>query len=281
MRIQPMILGLVMAGSLALLACSQKSADDTNSPASLKLYTLDCGSIQVSDLDSFSSTDEYAGQAGNLTNTCYLVRHPQGDLLWDLGLPSALAGAGPQTNDIFTLTLETTLPEQLSAINVAASDIDFVAISHSHFDHTGQVSLFPEAQWLVNNDEYQYMFSTPENSAQNSGFAVLSKSLFTLSKDVFNDGTVVILGAPGHTPGHSVLQVNLPQTGPVLLTGDLYHRTQSRQLQLVPRFNSDEPQTRKSMQRFEALAKASGARVIIQHELEDINRLPKPPEFLQ
>ncbi len=85
---------------------------------------------------------------------------------------------------------------------------------------------------------------------------------------------------PGHTPGHSALQVNLTGAGTVLLTGDLYHRQESRDLQRVPRFNTDESQTRASMAAFEAFATASGARVIIQHSQADIADLPKPPEFL-
>ena len=97
---------------------------------------------------------------------------------------------------------------------------------------------------------------------------------------MFGDGSVVILASPGHTPGHSVLQVNLPQTGPMLLTGDLYHRTESRASKYVPRFNTDEHQTRVSMAAFEALATELGARVIIQHEPTDVATLPKPPLFL-
>jgi glyoxylase-like metal-dependent hydrolase (beta-lactamase superfamily II) len=98
---------------------------------------------------------------------------------------------------------------------------------------------------------------------------------------VFGDGSVMILELPGHTPGHSALQVNLAESGPILLTGDLYHRSESRELKRVPRFNTDESQTRDSMEIFEALAKDSGARVIIQHEPADVATLPKPPAFLK
>ena len=65
------------------------------------------------------------------------------------------------------------------------------------------------------------------------------------------------------------------------LPGDLYHRTESRESQLVPRFNTDESETRESMTDFERLAKELGARVIIQHEPTDVSALPQPPGFLQ
>ena len=79
--------------------------------------------------------------------------------------------------------------------------------------------------------------------------------------------------SPGHTPGHTSLQLMMPETGPVLLTGDLYHRAESRELKRVPRFNSDEAMTVSSMEAFEARADALGAKVIIQHEPADIDPL--------
>ena len=267
----------VITASLLLAGCG---VEEQNADATLSLYTFDCGSIEVSDLDAFSSTGDYAGQTGSLTNTCYLIRHPQGDLLWDLGLPTGLAGIGPQTQGIFTTTLERTLTEQLADINLTPQDIEFIAISHSHFDHSGQADLFPNSHWLVNQNEYNHMFSTDEAKAQNAGFAGLSNSIYNGNYDVFGDGSVMILELPGHTPGHSVLQVNLAESGPILLTGDLYHRTESRELKRVPRFNTDESQTRESMDLFEMLATESGARVIIQHEPADVATLPKPPAFL-
>ena len=83
----------------------------------------------------------------------------------------------------------------------------------------------------------------------------------------------MIFETPGHTPGHTSLQLMMPETGPVLLTGDLYHRAESRELKRVPRFNSDEAMTVSSMEAFEARADALGAKVIIQHEPADIDPL--------
>jgi len=281
----------LMVASLLLGGCSSEEqtisapapdlSDSSTTVSPLSLYTFDCGSIVVSDLDVFSSAGDYAGQTDTLTNTCYLIRHPQGDLLWDLGLPQGLVGAGPQTEGVFTLTLKKTITEQLAEIGLSAQDIEFIAISHSHFDHSGQVAMFSDSQWLVNKDELEYMFSTDANKIQNARFAELSKSIHSGNHDVFGDGSVMILALPGHTPGHSALQVNLAESGSILLTGDLYHRSESRELKRVPRFNSDEAQTRESMEIFETLARESGARVIIQHEPLDVATLPKSPAFLQ
>ena len=247
----------------------------------LKLYVLECGSINISDLDDFSSSGDYAGVQGAFTDTCYLIRHKDGDLLWDLGLPGGLAGGEPVVNGIYTLTLKETIVDQLAKINVTPNDIEYMSISHSDFDHTGQVADFSAPTWLVNEKEVDFMFSTDEIAAANAGFKDLEKKVFEKDYDVFGDGSVMILDTPGHTPGHTVLQLMLPETGPVLLTGDLYHRAKSRDLKRVPRFNFDEPQTRKSMVRFEQIAEALNAKVIIQHEKLDIDKLPKIPAYLK
>ena len=278
-----LVAGLLLAGcnSEQQTISAPGLPDNSAAAASLSLYTFDCGSIEISDLDVFSSTGDYAGQQDTFTNSCYLIRHPQGDLLWDLGLPPGMVGNDPQTQGVFTMTLKKTLTEQLADIGLGAKEIEFISISHSHFDHSGQAALFPDSQWLVNQNEYNHMFSSDANKAQNVAFAELNKSIHSGNFDVFGDGSVMILELPGHTPGHSALQVNLVESGPLLLTGDLYHRSESRELKRVPRFNTDEAQTRESMEVFEELARESGARVIIQHEPRDVATLPKPPAFLQ
>ena len=44
-----------------------------------------------------------------------------------------------------------------------------------------------------------------------------------IDKDVFGDGTVIVLRTPGHTPGHSSLLVKLAGMGAVILVGDAVH----------------------------------------------------------
>ncbi|WP_084421106.1 N-acyl homoserine lactonase family protein [Henriciella litoralis] len=249
----------------------------------VELIKLDCGSIYVSDLDIFSSAGDYAGQTDTLTDTCWLVRHPEGNLLWDLGLPGNLVGAGEQTNGVFTVSMDTSLEDQLAAMDLAMADIDYLAISHSHFDHVGQAGAIDAdaTEWLVNESEYDFMFpaDTQEGEASEadvdySAFEPLRHTIIGDDYDVFGDGSVVIFETPGHTPGHASLLVNLPETGPVLLTGDLYHRVESRELKRVPQFNTDEAATLASMEAFEAKADELGAKVIIQHEPADTDGLP-------
>ncbi|HAE95533.1 MULTISPECIES: N-acyl homoserine lactonase family protein [Hyphomonas] len=285
----------VWAGSIfslvVLVACGADAPDEvpttdaavseSSETAALRVDVLDCGTIEVSDLDAFSSAGDYAGEADTFTDACFLVRHPDGNLLWDLGLPGILAVAGPQTQQIFTVSLDKTLTDHFADRGLTPDDIDYVAISHSHFDHIGQADQVSGATWLVSQGELDAMFPEDGEGAEIAAeqqalfalFEPMEKQVFTGELDVFGDGSVVIFETPGHTPGHTSLQLMMPESGPILLTGDLYHRAESRDLKRVPRFNSDEDQTLESMEAFEARAEALGAKVIIQHEPADIDPL--------
>ncbi len=276
---------LLSACAIAKPVAAESGAEDHQAHVGkekpLHVAVLDCGTIAVSNLDAFSSAGDYAGQAGTLTDTCYLVHHPKGILLWDLGVPGILKDAGPVVQDIFTVSLNATITEQLADHGLTPADIDYVSISHSHFDHIGQVDQVQGATWLVHQKELDLMIppdgSVPQTSADQvalfNAFKGLKREAFTGEKDVFGDGSVVIFETPGHTPGHTALQLHLPETGPVLLSGDLYHRSESRTLRRVPRFNFSEEQTLAAMAAFEARAEALGAKVIIQHEMDDITPL--------
>ncbi len=276
-------------GALLLAACAPETPAAVEPAAAepvaevtedkpLHVAVLDCGTIAVSNMDAFSSAGDYAGQADELTDTCYVVHHPKGILLWDLGVPGILKEAGPVVQDIFTVSLNATITDQLAEHGLTPADVDYVSISHSHFDHIGQIDQVQGATWLVHQAELETMIpsdgsvpdTTADQIAQFNAFKNLKREAFTGEKDVFGDGSVVIFETPGHTPGHTSLQLTMPESGPILLTGDLYHRSESRALNRVPRFNVNEEQTMASMAAFEARAAALGAKVIIQHEPADI-----------
>ena len=119
--------------------------------------------------------------------------------------------------------------------------------------------------------------SDPANYSQlkNSKTVIIDKDEY----DVFGDGTVVIKSAPGHSPDHQVLFVKLAKTGPVLLSGDLYHYPEERKLKLIPATEFNPQQTIASTAAVEAFLQKSGAQLWIQHDFMATAKLKKAPEF--
>jgi glyoxylase-like metal-dependent hydrolase (beta-lactamase superfamily II) len=270
------------AAATAFLALTGMQAAPAPAPAAqLQLWRLDCGTIQVSNLDVFSDTFAYVGQKKTLTDSCYLIRHGENYLLWDTGLPGELAGTSA-TSGVFTTSVRTRIVDQLRQIGVSPDRINFVGISHNHFDHIGQAADFPKATLLIGAEDF-------EASKQGDAAARLTPWIKGGAKveqikrdhDVFGDGSVVILDMPGHTPGHQTLLVKLPRTGNVLLSGDLYHFAENYRSGGMPSFNTDRSDTLGSMDRFGAIAKSLKARVIIQHEPADVAKLPRFPQAAQ
>lgn len=259
---------LAMAAVFALWSAAVEAA-----PKSVELYAMDCGRLNMANADAFSDDGAYKGVAAAMVVPCYLIRHPKGDLIWDTGLPQS--AAAPKLTD------------QLKALNLAPADIEYLSVSHSHFDHIGNAGLFSGSTWIVDPDEKAYAFSDQAraNKAAFAAYSALETSKAVLIErptyDVFGDGSVVIHQAPGHTPGHTVLLVRLKRAGPVLLTGDLWHIAASRPNRRVPRFNTNRADTLKTMDMVEALARDTKARVVLQHVPEDFDALPKFPEPLR
>lgn len=264
--------------SLVLFSCKgdQKETVVSGKP-DMNMYRLDGGSIMVNNLEIFSQGDLYKGETKQFANSYFVIEHPKGSLVWDTGLPNALVGKEPFTSPDgnFTVSRKATAATQLRALGLNTTDIDYLALSHTHFDHTGAATVFKNATWLVQEKEYTYVKSeeTQQNNPdQYKAVKDISKiQILNGDHDVFGDGTVIIKSMPGHTPGHSALFVDLP-SGPVLLSGDLYHFNENREGKVVPSFNTSVEETKASMEAFEAFAKAKNATVILQHELQDFSQ---------
>jgi N-acyl homoserine lactone hydrolase len=279
--------GLAALAAAAMAACAP--AEREAAPPAVQIYAMQCGEISFNDVDVFADDGSLAGVARDLVDPCFLVRHPDGDLMWDLGFPDALA-ENPEGVQVLgaTARMPVTLASQLQQLGLTPADIDFISISHSHGDHVGNAGLFAStATWIVDADERTHMFRAAARAdAQSWPMVAPLENAETIliegdaRHDVFGDGSVVVIQAPGHTPGHAVLLVRTANSGNVLLTGDMWHLAESRERRLVPRFNVDRAQTLQSMDRIEAIAAEENARVIRQHVAEDIEALPRFPEAL-
>ena len=266
----------LIAAATAFLALTGMQAPPSSPARSqLSLWRLDCGTLDIADLGAFSDIGLYRGRKKTLVGSCYLIRNGNRLLLWDTGLDGALAG---KPKDQQGSLLKETIVAQLARVGVKPTDIEYVGISHYHYDHTGQVADFPNATLLTGKGDWEAIKERPSASARFRHWLSGGGKSEQLSadKDVFGDGRVMILRMPGHTEGHQALLVDLA-SGPVLISGDQYHFAENRRVGGVPSFNVDRANTLASHDRFEKLATNLRAKVIIQHEPNDIAKLPAFP----
>jgi len=270
--------------SLALLGAAL--AQGADKPKSLRLYIFDCGTIHTKTVETYSLKNEEVGST-EMAIPCILVAHPRGTLMWDNGdIPDRAVppGGGPATAGV--VTQDKPLLPQLAAVGYKPADITYLAMSHYHGDHMANANYFAGSTWLVRKVERDRMFSgepiprsDPANYSElkNSKTVIIEKDEY----DVFGDGTVIIKSAPGHTPGHQVLFLKLSKTGPVLLSGDLYHYPEERKLNRLPITEFNKDQTAASRADIEAYLKKTGAQLWIQHDFRGNAKLKKAPEFYE
>ena len=257
---------LAAAGAFAALAASAQPA------AEVSLARLDCGT-GMNDQRRFSDTFAYSNPQIPFTFSCYVIRHGDDVMVWDTGYAPGSNPSAPKVS----------LVDQLAQLKIKPEQVKFVGISHFHGDHTGQLASLPGATLLIGEREWSALTAPkPMQGANVAGFTPWISGGAKVEpqaadKDVFGDGTVVVLRTPGHTPGHQSLLVRLREKGPVILIGDLAHFHENYQTNGVPGFNYDRAETLASLERIKGIEKNLKATVIIQHDPRDIDKLPAFP----
>jgi len=243
-----------------------------------RLYILNCGEGVAGDISRWSpGVNE--GKSMDFVDNCYLIKHPQGWLLWDTGVSDAVAampnGLAPSDPKSVHWHRSKTLAAQLDQLGLKPSDIKTVAISHTHPDHVGNVELFPAAMLYVQKAEYEWpgANNTPRFKPEHP------VTKLDGDRDLFGDGSVVILSTPGHTPGHQSLLVKLPKTGAIVLSGDAAHFKDNWDNRRVPSINFDKDKTLASMQKIADTLTKEKAQLWINHDKAQRDSLKMAPEF--
>ncbi|KAF5379601.1 hypothetical protein D9757_009210 [Collybiopsis confluens] len=173
----------------------------------------------------------------------FLVEHHASGrkIMFDLGpmkdfrkLSQAMRGMLSQAP--FDIRVNFDIVEQLQVGGISLSGIDTVIWSHSHFDHTGDMSLWPSTTKLVigkGTDRRVYP-ETPDALLLASDYAGREVVVLDFSKadliiggtnahDFFGDGSFYLLDMPGHWPGHLSALARVKSSSFVLLGGDTCH----------------------------------------------------------
>jgi N-acyl homoserine lactone hydrolase len=212
-------------------------------------------------------------------------------VLWDTGVPEATLNDPKGWSTLPRLIvyhLDKSITGQLAEIGLKTSDITYVALSHTHGDHIGNVDLFPNSTILMQRAEYTWI-SSPDGTNDNvNQLKALARKLLGTPKqlqlldgdtDVFGDGSVTLISTTGHTPGHQSLLVHLKNSGFIILSGDVAHSEESFEKDIVPSLNTDRAASIASMDRVRRMMATYQARLFINHDKEQSDTLKLLPAF--
>lgn len=169
------------------------------------------------------------------SQTAILVRHPGGDLLFDTGVgeqADAQFAATPFLMRTFSQqTLGTPAARQLRAAGYDPQRLAGIVPTHVHWDHISALPEFPGVPVWLNERERAFIEQGGDITElirsfgplpiRSYAFAAKPYLGFARSFDVFGDGAVVLVEAPGHTPGSILVFVTLPSGRRFVLLGDL------------------------------------------------------------
>jgi N-acyl homoserine lactone hydrolase len=266
-RLSILLAAGICAGALGLVAPALAEPD-------MSLSRLDCGTPQAPTAvnERFSDTFSYGDLKIQFVYSCYLIKHGDQYLLWDTGHAMTAPKVAPKVSIV----------DQLAKIDVKPEQINYVGISHYHADHTGQVASFPKATLLIGLGDWNAITAPKPlpgvNFAPFEGWIKGDNKVEPqpTDKDVFGDGSVIMLATPGHTPGHHSLLVKLP-THNFVISGDAVHFRENYENDGVPWFNYDRAETLASIGRLKGIVKTFNATLVIQHDARDIDKLPAFP----
>jgi len=246
----------------------------------VQLHILDGGSIEILDWSIYDPAAA-AGSHRTLSDPVYLVVHDRGILVWDGGLSDSLI---ERTEPLVVgghavFRVVDSVARQLDELGHPAAAVDFLALSHFHPDHVGNVGLFTGATLLSQQDEYSAAFG-PDSAAHHydattySVLGDLPTRLLNGDHDVFGDGTVIIKRLSGHTIGNQSLLVRLAAAGPVLISGDLTHSMHSWETNAIPQIlNYDVAESARSLKAAAQILANEQASLWVQHDHQQFSAL--------
>lgn len=260
-------------------------------PAAMTLAVMQAGKMK--------SQNFFAYRGGNFAETTFgmagiLVRHPKGILLFDAGFGSAVAEHIKTMPKLMQWTTryeqEPTVAAQLHAHGIEPTALTAIIPTHAHWDHVSGIADLPGAPvWL---SEAEAAFVASEAPMAALGHQLIHQPVvyrfdggpylgFAQSKDVFGDGSVVLVPAPGHTPGSILAFIHTPDGKHYALLGDTVWATEGVSLPAerpwLPRHlvDGDAEAVRKLIVHLHAIQQAMPALLMVPaHDRRVLEQLP-------
>lgn len=213
---------------------------DRSAWPNIEVSILRCGDISIPELIATRGALSLAPRT--IAHSAILIRHPRATFLYDTGLSSDIALYLRDQPLFFRKTLanfefERSLRSHLDerGIQPGPAGLDFVLVSHLHWDHVSGVPDIPGVPLRINRVEYDAALPSMErregvyglvrdlmgdNSIELFGCDGPPYEGFRASHDLFGDGSIVLVPLPGHTPGNTGMFINRANGSRVFLLGD-------------------------------------------------------------
>ena len=281
----------VALASFAVLGLTSAVPASGAGPAGMKLYVFTSGSL------TFSKGGLQTGAEGDITIPVgfYAIKHPKGIVLFDTGnndktIQDPAGWWGPLAKGLgLKMTRDDAIDVQLQKIGVAPADVKFVILGHMHLDHAGNMQKFPNATFIVQNDEVAAagwpetgysVFYIPGDFAEAKNYKMVR---LRGDLDLFGDRSVEIVRAPGHTAGSQFAVVRLPKSGTVVLTSDACYLKENLEKNLTPGPGGawSPSAMLAGYEKIRLVRDAEGASVFFAHDPEVFKATKKAPEFYE
>ncbi len=206
--------------------------------------------------------------------SCVLLRHAQGNVLFDTGChPDTLANPEGCWGTMAKAMVPIGRPQdnvisELATLGLQPDDIDIVVNSHFHTDHCGCNSFFKRAKVFAHYREIE-VAQAPD--AVQKGFLPgdwqhpMPMEAVRGEHDLFGDGRITLLPLPGHTAGTMGALVSLSRDGRFLLAADAMPLQANLDRELLPR-NTADPQTATATAQEIRRIQAGGTTVVFGHD---------------
>jgi N-acyl homoserine lactone hydrolase len=212
------------------------SRDNTATLPEVDITFLRCGSVTIPGFIAVRGTLSFAPRV--ISHSAVLIRHPKATFLYDTGLCAEVSAYVEQQPLLFRKTLgnfrlEQSLTSHLQQLQMTAHDIDFVLLSHLHWDHVSGIPDLPGVMLRINRVEYEaaklglldannglvrhLMGNNPMALFDCAGPSYMG---FRSSYDLFGDGSIILVPLPGHTAGNTGMIINRASGSRVFLLGD-------------------------------------------------------------
>jgi len=243
----------------------------------MRMHLLSGGRLNI--YRNFYFADAPREERMELPVSCTLLKHPQGNVLFDTGChPDAAVNGEARWGELARIAIpifktQEAVIGQLPLAGLTAADIDVVVCSHLHMDHCGCNGFFKRATVICHAKELQAARAAPGIGyfPEDWDVDVPTKTIDS-QHDVFGDGRLTLLPMPGHTPGMTIAHVVLDRDGAFVLASDAAPLQACLDTRMTPVNDWDGALTVKSLDDIARLQK-DGATVLFGHDDAQWRRL--------